>query len=216
MCAKIYNFKTPNREVNVLKSFLTEAKRERDIIYEEGTPSFWYGLTKLAHIPISVHIALKLFFKVAAVTDPVFTNLLIPLSGSSLLAAYFSVPLTSMMLFFLKVGKDTHDNYENEVCAQEEVIQYLEDEIATKENVPSEELKFSSSKDPKYAEYLQRTHKRLTTIKTLSLFRDRVLYHYNRGTLEAYLQKIGISEEELKPSIEYIEKRFVMEQKERR
>lgn len=215
MCAKIYNFKSSNREINVLKSFLNEAKRGLDNIAEEGTPSFWHGVITLAHIPISVHIALKLFFKVAVVTDPVFANLLIPMSGSSLLAAYFSVPIAGMILFFSKVSKSTHDNYENEVHAQEEVIQYLEDEISTKENAQSEELKFSSSRDPEYAEYLKRTHKRLTTIKTLNLFRDRVLYHYNRGTLDTYLQKIGITQEELKPSKEYIEKRFVIEQKER-
>lgn len=187
-------------EIEKLEKQITKTEEKQDNVLLGGVTSIKHGMISLAHIPIGSFIAIKVLsrFLLSGVDPNILLNSIIPLSGSTVLGIYFTVPITGILLVFSLMS----NKYFKDCLAEKEsyaaIIEYLKEELNAKVN-KREQLKKSLSFSENtviYEDHERTKRARERMINILKLYRKRIIYTY---ILDMYLEEVGVSKEEVRP-----------------
>jgi len=200
-------------EISELEKILEEEQFRLKYTSLEGVSSIKSFMLHTSFVPIGLFLLIKILFGFFAPDGPV-AILNLSMQASTVLGMYFAVPATVLMFGFALVGKGHYKENLQERERLETSIGLLQDEIETKKQLRTS-MKHILEQPTKSEidEARQRMSERKYLLELLASFKEEVLRHYKRGTLDEYLKELGISEQYIAENREIVEKSLVLEPK---
>ncbi len=180
-------------EITELENQLSLAKQRGEYVPIYGVPSMSSVLVPFSVYPIGIHVVIKLLCLLTMIgPDVLLTNLIVPMSLSTVLALYFSLPVAMVLVVLAGEAKRTYRQCKNHEFNLKILIDFLEKEIAKKEE------EYENLKRQKSVVYVEKSSERIKQLKerrsaliALSMLRNQIIEHYENGTLNKLSRQIG-------------------------